>query len=138
MVNIGYFRHTNLSILVGGGIHCGLIDLFFHFDVLIHLLKENEIFLLGVSLFALPSNIFLVDLQYFVHLVCVLSPFAADQTVLSPRISRHKICLGHKLIDFDFSRALSFLMKMSFRRATPSSPKKLETKAYFPKISPIW
>ena len=79
-----------------------------------------------------------MDLQYFVHLVCVLSPFAADQTVLSPRISRHKICLGHKLIEFDFFRALSFLMKMSFRRATPSSPKKLETKAHFPKISPIW
>ena len=111
----------------------------FHFDVLIHLLKENEIFLLGVSLSALPSNIFLVDLQYFVDLVCVLSPFAAaDQTVLSPRISRHKICLGHKLIEFDFFRALSFLMKMSFQRATTSSPKKLETKSYFLKISPIW
>ena len=110
-----------------------------HFDILIHLLKENEIFLLGVSVSALPSNIFQADLQYFVHLVCVLSPFAAaDQTVLSPRISRHKICLGHKLIEFDFFRALSLLMKMSFRRATTSSPKKLETKAYFPRLSPIW
>ena len=111
----------------------------FHFDVLIHLLKENEIFLLGVPPSALPSNIFQADPQYFVHLVCVLSPFAAaDQTVLSPRISRHKICLGHKLIEFDFFRALSLLMKMSFRRATTSSPKKLETKAYFPRLSPIW